>query len=75
MIEYRFEQFDEPIKCEFWNLKTLTLNVDKFNAEIVLTDVDGETFSHTFIDVNYVFSKTWQDALNECESLLSIHAI
>ena len=75
MITYKLDNFDEPIECEYWNLKTLTLDVDKFNAEIVLTDVDGEAFSHTFIDVNYTFSKTWQDAIDECETLLSIHTI
>ena len=52
MIQYKLEQFDDPIECEYWNLKNLTLNVDKFNAEIILTDVDGDTFSHTFVDIN-----------------------
>jgi hypothetical protein len=75
MIKYKFEQFDEPIECEYWNLKNITLNVDYFNAEIILTDVNGLNFSHTFQDVNYVFSKTWQDCIDECEMLISEHAI
>jgi hypothetical protein len=74
-MTYKFEQFDEPIECEYWNLKTLTLNVDYFNAEIILTDVNGFRFSHTFTDINYVFSKTWQDAIDECEILLGGYTI
>lgn len=46
MTKYDFEQFSEPISCESWKLKNI--NLENNTAEIILTDSDGQEFSHTF---------------------------
>ena len=71
MIQYNFEQFDEPIKCQSWHLRTLTKEtgsvqpMKSFSAEIIMLDENFEQYSHRFF-IDYDFNKTWDEAIALC---------
>lgn len=69
MTKYKFEQFDEPINCESWRLRTI--NLETSSLEIILTDTNGQEYSHTFNNIMFLLT-----TVNEkCETLLKEYEI
>jgi hypothetical protein len=72
-MNYKFEQFDEPINCESWYLRNINLEYD--STEIILTDTDGKQYSHTFRDFITFDSSTIEDIKTECEVALKTYEV
>jgi hypothetical protein len=49
-MNYKFNQFDEPIDTQSWYLRNV--NLEYGTVEIILIDVDAKLYSHTFNEIN-----------------------